>query len=55
MTNIRTTILIHNGDKTHSHDQSIYPVNFKPINKTVSNPKKPIPPDEDDDSLIVIV
>jgi len=30
-------VVIHIGDNTHHHDQSIWPVNFRPINKTVSN------------------
>lgn len=34
----------HKGDKTQNHDQSIYPVNFRPMNRMVSIPKNPIPP-----------
>lgn len=32
------------GANTVHQDQDIWPVNFNPINKIVSNPKNPIPP-----------
>ena len=35
---------IQNGDSTHHHDQSIYPVSFKPINSNVSSTTKLLPP-----------
>jgi len=35
--------LIHNGDNTHTHDQSITFVSFKAINNIVSKPVNPIP------------
>jgi hypothetical protein len=34
---------IHNGDSTHHHDQSIFPVNFRTINKIARTPQIPIP------------
>lgn len=34
--------LIHNGDNTHHHDQSITPVNFRIINISNSPPEKSI-------------
>lgn len=36
--------LIHNGDKTHHHDQVIIPVSFRPMKRMVSRPAKPMPP-----------
>lgn len=43
--NIKPTIAIGNqrGANTHHHDQSIYPVNFSPINNKVNNPVNEIP------------
>ena len=35
---------IHSGDNTHHQDQVIYPVSFRPTNRTVNKPAKPIPP-----------
>jgi hypothetical protein len=41
---VRTTkIEIQIGDRTHHHDQSICPVNFRQINKMVSKPPNPMP------------
>lgn len=40
---IARTAGIQIGESIHIHAQSIYPVNFKPINKIVSNPRNPIP------------
>ena len=40
------------GDRTHHQDQSIKFVNFSPMNRTVNNPKKPIPDELLDESLI---
>ena len=48
----------HKGDSTHSHDHVTWPVNLRPINRTVSSPIKPIPgedEDEDDDILFPFV
>lgn len=41
-----TTTAIGNqiGDKTHHHDQSMYPVSFSPIKRTDSNSKKNLNP-----------
>jgi hypothetical protein len=36
----------HNGDVTHTHDQSIYPVSFNTKNIKNKTPKKPIPDEE---------
>lgn len=48
-------MLIHIGDSTQNHDQSMYPVSFKAMNRIVSKPTKPIPPlDELDDLLSLI-
>ena len=38
---------IHIGERTHHHDQLMYPSIFKVIKTMVSNPVKPIPPDEE--------
>lgn len=38
---------IHSGDNTHNYDQSMLPVNFRPINKIVSKPANSIPPELD--------
>ena len=38
-----STRLIHMGDKTHHHDQSILSRSFNVTKTTVSNPVKPIP------------
>lgn len=43
--------LIQRGDRTHHHDQVMCPVNFKPMNNTVSRPANPIPLDEDEDEV----
>ena len=37
-------VLSQSGDSTHHHDQSIFPVSFRPMNSTVSNDTKPPPP-----------
>jgi hypothetical protein len=54
--NPNTTIapVIQIGDKTQSQDQLITPVNFRAIKTMVRSPQKPIPPDEDDDVLLMI-
>jgi hypothetical protein len=41
--------LIHRGDSTQTHGQVILPVSFRPINRTVSRPGKPIPLEEDEE------
>lgn len=48
LNNINKTIPvgINMGDKTHHQDHFMYPVSFKPINRTVNKPKNPIPPDD---------
>lgn len=38
---------IHNGESTHSQLHVIFPVNLRPINRTVNRPTKPIPPLEE--------
>src|SRR3982751_149687 len=35
---------IQSGESTHHHDQSMYPVNLRPMNRTVRRPVKPTPP-----------
>lgn len=37
--------VIHNGDNTHHHDQSIHLVSFNTINAIVRMPEKPMPPE----------
>ena len=44
---------IHIGDNTHHHDKLIYPVSFRPMKRTVSNPVKPIP--DDDEELVSLL
>ena len=41
--------LIHSGDSTHTHGQVMWPVSFRPINSTVSNPENPIPLEEEEE------
>jgi hypothetical protein len=43
--------LIHRGDNTQIQGQVMWPVSFRPINRTVRRPVKPIPPDEDEEEL----
>jgi hypothetical protein len=43
-----STKLIHRGDSTHTHDQVMLPVSFRPINNTVRRPGKPIPLEEEE-------
>jgi hypothetical protein len=40
--------LIHSGEITQIQGQEINPVNFRPINSTVSKPGKPIPLEEEE-------
>ena len=47
--------LIHRGDSTHTHGQVIYPVSLRPINKTVRRPGKPIPEEEEEELLDMVV
>lgn len=44
---IRTLIQI--GERTHHHDQVMWPVSFRPIKRMVRRPVNPIPPEEEDD------
>jgi hypothetical protein len=46
---ITITTGIIRGDSTQNHDHWITPASFNPMNSTVSNPKNPIPADEDDE------
>jgi hypothetical protein len=43
------------GDNTHHQDQLITLHSFSPMNRMVSAPVKPSPPEEDELELIVIV
>lgn len=55
---IQNRIEIHIGDNTHSHDHvatTVVSVSFNTMNTIVSNPAKPIPDDEDDDELFLII
>ena len=47
---------IRTVDSTQIQDHEMYPVSLNPIKRTVSSPKKPIPPlrDDDDDELIYL-
>jgi len=38
-----STVVIHNGDRTHIQLQVIILANFNPINKIVNSPMNPIP------------
>lgn len=40
---------IQSGESTQIQGQVMWPVSFKPINKTVSKPENPIPEEEDED------
>jgi hypothetical protein len=46
--------LIHRGDSTHHQLQVILPVSFKPINRIVRRPGKPIPLEEEEVLLDMI-
>jgi hypothetical protein len=42
-------ILIQMGESTQIHGQLMYPVSFRPINRTVNRPVNPIPLEEEDE------
>lgn len=44
---------IHIGDSTHHHDQSITLHSFRATKSTVNIPASPIPPDEDEDDVLI--
>jgi hypothetical protein len=52
---IKTKIerLIQMGDSTHHHDQLITLVSFSPMNRIVSAPVKLIPPEEDEEDIVL--
>ena len=56
-TMIRTAMIInagiHSGHSIHSHGHVMYPVNFRPMNRTVNNPTNPTPPDDDELELLI--
>jgi len=47
--------LIHRGDSTHTQGQVMLPVSLRPINNTVSRPGKPIPLEEEEELLDMIM
>ena len=47
--------LIHRGDSTHHQDQLMYPVSLRPINNTVSKPVNPMPPEEVEELLDIVM
>jgi hypothetical protein len=47
--------LIHKGESTHSQLQSMLPVSFRPMNKTVNSPLNPIPLELLVDLVLILV
>jgi len=47
--------LIQRGDNTHNQDQVITLVSLRPTNNTVSKPVKPIPEEEEDELLDIVL
>lgn len=45
--------LIHIGLSTHHQDQVIYPISFKTIKAMVKSPAKPIPEEEELETILV--
>jgi hypothetical protein len=46
--------LIQIGDNTHNHGQAITLVSLRPTKRTVSNPVKPMPPEEEEEESLMI-
>jgi hypothetical protein len=44
----------HIGDSTHHHDQSMCPVSFRPIKRTVRREQNDVPPDDAVEVLVLI-
>ena len=42
------------GDNTHHHDHVITLVSLRPTKRTVSNPVKPMPPEEEEEESLMI-
>jgi hypothetical protein len=42
------------GDNTHHHDHAITLVSLRPTKRTVSNPVKPMPPEEEEEEALMI-
>jgi hypothetical protein len=47
--------LIQIGERTHHHDQVIYPVNFKVMKTIVNRPIKLMPPPEVEEELLFAI
>ena len=45
---------IQSGDNTHHHDHAITLVRLRPTKRTVSNPVKPVPSEEDEEEALMI-